>query len=90
MKNFNKMLRWIVLVAAIAVLTFYFKYNHRVYDRANLVGIQPAAPQPAASESPIPQLQLQEKDDSSIMGNDSVTRDRYKIFNHHKIPPSAK
>jgi hypothetical protein len=37
MKNFNKILQWVVLIAAIALLIFYFRNNHRVYDRAKII-----------------------------------------------------
>ncbi|MDR2385387.1 MAG: hypothetical protein LBD80_07005 [Tannerella sp.] len=43
MKNFNKMLQWVVLIAAVALLIFYFKNNHKVYDKARSVERQHVA-----------------------------------------------
>jgi guanyl-specific ribonuclease Sa len=52
MKNFNKMLQWIVLIAAVALVIFYFKNNHRVYDRAKVAEIQTVASEDTKTMNP--------------------------------------
>jgi hypothetical protein len=86
MKKFNKILQWTALITTVALLIFYFKYNHRVYDRANLAEAQHTASQPVAPENPVLQLQTQEKDDSpmeELTAEDIVVN---YVHKHGKLP----